>query len=399
MKILLVGDYGTATGGAEIFTLMLRDGLRRRGHDARLFTSSACPGSTPGQADYECFGTTLWFRALLQTANPWAYWKLRRILMEFKPDVVHVGIFLTQLSPLILPLLKNVPSVYRVHWYRPICLTGTKMMPDRSICSEKPGSICYRKGCLPLRDWLPLTPQMKLLRRWLGVFNLFVANSEFTKSCLIEENIGPVTVITPGVQNRPPRPLLSDPPTVVFAGRLVREKGVDVLLQAFAKVVKLIPEARLFVAGAGSEKKSLKLLIVELGLSNNVSMQGHLSHLEMENRFNDAWVQMVPSLFDEPFGMVAVEAMVRGTAVIASDCGGLIGIVEERRTGFLTPPGDIDALADAILRVLQDRELAERLGATGRQVASTKFTEKKFVNRFIEIYENLLAHNGKAAND
>jgi len=72
MKILLVSDYATPTGGAEIRMLDLRNGLRELGHDARLFASSAEP--TPGNAaDYKCFGTISSFRTLLQTANPFAY--------------------------------------------------------------------------------------------------------------------------------------------------------------------------------------------------------------------------------------------------------------------------------------------------------------------------------------
>lgn len=109
MKILLVNDYSTPTGGAEIRMLGVRDGLRERGHDARLFAGSAQP-TTGNAADYECFGTLSRFRSLLQTANPFAYVELKRVLAEFRPDVVHVRIFLTQLSPLILPLLRNIPS-------------------------------------------------------------------------------------------------------------------------------------------------------------------------------------------------------------------------------------------------------------------------------------------------
>ena len=95
MKILLINDYGTPVGGAEVLTLALRDTLRRQGHDVRLFASSA--GSSPDSqaADYVCFGTLSRWRTILQTFNPWAYVRLRRVLQEFRPDVVHVRMFLT----------------------------------------------------------------------------------------------------------------------------------------------------------------------------------------------------------------------------------------------------------------------------------------------------------------
>src|ERR1700679_3026124 len=112
MRILLVSDYATPTGGAELMVLMLRDALRLRGHDARLLASSARPLGIPSQADYECFGMTSRLRGLTQVANPSAYLSLHRILQNFKPDIVHVRLFLSQLSPLILPLLENVPAIF-----------------------------------------------------------------------------------------------------------------------------------------------------------------------------------------------------------------------------------------------------------------------------------------------
>src|SRR6266852_6109767 len=179
MKILFVNDYAVPQGGAEILILSLRDALRERGHDARLFASNAGDYDSRSLAVYSCRGTTSRFRTLLQSANPWAAMELRRVIAVFQPDVVHVQMFLTQLSPLILPLLKSVPSLYHVVWYRPICPLGTKLLPDGSLCYSPPGLVCYCSGCLSLHDWVPLMFQMKLWRRWRGVFDLVVANSEF----------------------------------------------------------------------------------------------------------------------------------------------------------------------------------------------------------------------------
>src|SRR5712692_8465621 len=126
MKILFVNDYAVPQGGAEILLLDLRDALRARGHDVRLFASNAGQNGSCSLADYTCRGTTSRFRTLLQSGNPWAAMKLRRVLADFQPDIVQVEMFLTQLSPLILPLLRNVRSIYHVVWYRPICPLGTK---------------------------------------------------------------------------------------------------------------------------------------------------------------------------------------------------------------------------------------------------------------------------------
>lgn len=389
MKILLVNDYGTPTGGAELMVLALRDGLCRKGHDARVFTSSAQGGPGGGLGDYVCFGTTSRFRTLLQTMNLCAYHRLGRVLAEFQPDVVHVKLFLTQLSPLILPLLKDVPSLCHVVWYRPVCPLGTKTLPDGTSCSTRYGTACYRNRCLPIRDWLPLMVQMRLWRKWSSAFDLTVANSEAVKRHLTAWGIEPVEVIHNGVPVQPPRPPLSVPPKVAFAGRLVREKGADVLLRAFAGAIARIPDAELLLIGEGPERESLNRLIADLGISASVSMPGYVGRREMECRLSTAWVQVVASRWAEPFGLVAAEAMMRGTAVVASACGGLPEIIQDGKTGFLFPPGDVEALSGALINLLQNRKLAEQMGRSGRKVALAHFSESTFVKRFVRLYETL----------
>ncbi|HWO41241.1 MAG TPA: glycosyltransferase family 4 protein [Candidatus Eisenbacteria bacterium] len=394
MRILLINDYASLVGGAERGILSLRDGLRSRGHDARLFASSALRSPGAGFADYECLGTTSMFRTLLQTANPFALLQLRRILAEFQPDLVHVKIFLTQLSPLILPPLRNIASLFHVVWYRPICPTGTKTLPNGSACRVNAGRACYRNRCLALHDWLPLMLQMKLWKQWRGAFDLVVANSEWIKQTLEANGFGSVEVVWNGVPVRAARPPLAFPPTAAFGGRLVREKGVDLLLHAFAKITDRVPQAKLIIAGDGPERATLQALARRLGLDSRVSWLGHLTQHEMEQRFSQAWVQVVPSLWAEPFGIVAAEAMMRGTAVIASNSGGLAEIVRDGETGFLVPPGDIEALAGRLTQILQDRALTQRLGDAGRKTALRDFNESRYVDNFLRLYERVLASRG-----
>jgi glycosyltransferase involved in cell wall biosynthesis len=391
MRVLLVNDYGTPTGGAELGMLTLREGLRARGHEVRLFASRAQP--VPGvesRADDECFGTTSRLRTLVQTANPLAARSLRRVLAEFRPDVVHVKLFLTQLSPLILRELEGVPSLFHAVWYRVVCPVGTKRLPGGEACTHRAGAACLREGCLPLRDWLPLMWQMREWRRRRGVFRLVVANSEATKRHLTEAGIGPVEVVWNGVPACAPRAALAGPPVVVFAGRLVREKGADVLLRAFAAVAAREKDARLLLFGEGPERERLSRLADELGVAARVSMPGHVGRAEMERRCAGAWVQVVPSLWEEPFGIVAAEASMRGTAVVASASGGLAEIVRDGETGLLVPPGDADALADALARLLGDRDLAERMGCAGREFALRHFNEDAYADNFIRLYERIV---------
>src|SRR5262245_49732503 len=115
-------------------SLALRDGLRRRGHEAQLFASNASPLPVANQADYTCLGSQSSPGRLLRVANPWAVTALRRVLSSYRPDVVHVRMFLTQLSPLILPLLRQVPSVLQVVNYQTICPVNSKLLPNGLAC-------------------------------------------------------------------------------------------------------------------------------------------------------------------------------------------------------------------------------------------------------------------------
>jgi glycosyltransferase involved in cell wall biosynthesis len=357
VKILLINDYSTPTGGAELLLLSLRDKLRKLGHDARCFSSSAQPLNAVPQGDYLCFGTTSRWRTILQMANPWAVHKLKQVLREFQPDVVHVFLCLTQLSPFILPLLRDYPSLYYAVWYRAICPLGIKLLPNGNACQVPLGISCYRNHCLPLRDWLPLIFQMYWWRRWYHTFNLITAASEAVKQRLLEAGIHPVKVVWHGVPIEFQRPPLQSPPVIAFAARLMMEKGTEVLLRAFALVVAKIPEAQLLLVGDGPQRESLKQLVTSLNLEANILMLGQMPRLEMEALFSRAWVQVVPSLWAEPFGLITANAMMRGTAVVASATGGSIDIVKHGKTGYLAPPGDIKALAEILVVVLQNREL------------------------------------------
>jgi glycosyltransferase involved in cell wall biosynthesis len=396
MKILLLHDYGTATGGAELQMLSLRQGLMERGHEVRLFASRVAPvEGYPPLADYMCFGTTSKLQVLTQTANPSAYWHLRRALREFQPDVVHIRMFLWQLSPLILPLLKTTPCVYQTAVYKAICPAGTNLLPDGRRCEFSPGRVCLSSGCLTPQSWAMLMVQHQLWQRWRSAIDQVVALSYAMKGELEQAGLRPVEVIHNGVAVRSPRPALSDPPTVVYAGRLVPEKGIDVLLRAFAIAQAQVPHARLLLAGQGGAEGELRQLAQNLSISEQTTWLGHRARSDLEALFDQAWVQVVPSLWAEPFGNVTTEAMMRGTAVIASAVGAQPEIVQADQTGFLVPPGDVDRLAGELVKLLQNRALAEAMGQAGRDRALTHFSEAHRTEQFLALYRRLQAHYAK----
>jgi glycosyltransferase involved in cell wall biosynthesis len=392
MKILLINDIGTATGGAELQMLSLRQGLRNLGHDVRLFSSLATPVPNSKQlADYSCFGTNTLIQVLSQTVNPSAYLKLRQILQKFRPDVVHVRMFMWQMSPIILSLLKDLPCIYQTAVYKAICPVGTKVLPNGSTCPSPPGIACLSNSCLTLQSWAVLMLQHRLWQYWRDAFDVVVALSQGMKIQLEEAGIKPVEVVYNGVPIKPKQSFLKAIPTVVYAGRLVSEKGVEILLRAFAQTQLQIPQSQLLIAGDGTEKANLQTLSQDLGINHLVRWLGYLPQEEMEQQFDGAWVQVIPSQWAEPFGNVTTEAMMRGRAVIASAVGAQPEIVRDGETGFLVTPGDVFALAAKLTLLFSQPQLAEQMGRQGRDRALDWFSEDRRNNRFLEIYTELQA--------
>jgi glycosyltransferase involved in cell wall biosynthesis len=314
---------------------------------------------------------------------------LERELRDFQPDVVQVQMFLWQLSPAILPVLRGVPAVYWAMTFKAVCPTGLKWLPTGAVCDVRAGVACLTHGCITVTGFAPLMLQRSLWRRRRNAFGAIVCCSRDVQRQLERDGIATHGVVAPGVRETAPRPPLAGPPTVTFAGRLMPEKGADVLLRAFALTRERVPTARLEIAGSGAAEPALRAHVAELGVSDAVVLHGQLGDEALGRMLDGAWVHAVPSRWPEPFGLTATEAMMRGTAVVASEVGGLADIVLHERTGLQVPPGDAPALADALVRILSDRDLAEALGRAARARARELFSIDGCLTRLEQLYEQL----------
>jgi len=392
-RILIVGDYGHMQGGAEISMLQLKDGLRGRGHEVLMVTSSAGLRSTPGDlhlTDKSVFGTTSRLRGPLQAYNPVAKRQMRVIVKEFRPDLVHLNMFLTQLSPDVLDAFAGVPVLHFVHWYRLVCMTGLKMLPDGSSCPHPAGRACLNEKCVSSPDWLFLVWQLRRLQQRRKAIVTMATASETVRARLEAEGVQVDFVIPYGTEAVGPRPVLHDPPRVGFAGRLVPAKGGETLVRAFALVLAKLPCCRLDIYGSGPQEGDLKKLCRSLGISDRVLFHGWVNKNDLSRLLAPCWVQAAVSTFEEPFGMVAVEAAMRGTAVVASNHGGYRETVVDGVTGILVPPQDAGVTARALLSVLSDRQYAERLGRAGREHALAHFEVRQFTDRQLEAIEETI---------
>ncbi|HYU36832.1 MAG TPA: glycosyltransferase family 4 protein [Gemmatimonadales bacterium] len=202
------------------------------------------------------------------------------------------------------------------------------------------------------------------------------------------------TSFRPGIDPRAVRDRFALPDAgtrwLVTVARLQRHKGMDTVIAALPAILARAPDVRYAVAGAGPDRERLEKLTHKLGLADRVRFLGGVTDQDLPALYNLASVYVGASrrserLGVEGFGISLVEASACGLPVVAGNSGGVPDAVQDGETGFLVPPEDPAALADAICRLLGDATLATRLGGNGRRAVETHFNWDRVVRDLREI--------------
>lgn len=175
---------------------------------------------------------------------------------------------------------------------------------------------------------------------------------------------------------------------VFYIGRLVYEKGVHVLLSSIPKIMEEVRNTKFVIAGDGYYADVLREKAQRLGIEDHVVFTGRISDRERDALYVAADVAVFPSLY-EPFGIVALEGMVRGTPVVVSDTGGLSEVVRHEETGLKVYPGDSDSLGWGIKRVLLDESLRTRLSENGPKEVKERFNWDRVADLTREVYRRI----------
>lgn len=277
-------------------------------------------------------------------------------------------------------------DLVHVHWPLPHALFGAVA---RATCGARLITLWYG---VELRWVQRSLPWLRWLVRWaLKTSDQVVAISSYTAREIARLSNVPVRVIpyTVGFSDAAAAP--AAPPVrrepgfrVLFVGRLVERKGVAELIEA---VRRLDPSVgvKLEVIGDGPERPKLEALVHESGLDDRVAVRGRVPAAELQAAYERADAFVLPSILDsrsdtEGLGVVLLEAMSYGVPVIGSNIGGIPDIIVDGESGLLVPPGDPGALAAALRRLADDRDLRTTLGAAGRALLGGRFA-----------WENILA--------
>ncbi len=385
MRILHVNDAVAELGGTEVYIYNLLNLLRENGHQVDLFGK-------------------VWigdlYSMLTRYYDPATYFKFLDRIRLFKPDVVHCHNISKALSPSVLHAAKRskIPIAMTIHDFHLICLKKIPILEDgkpcRGIHSKCITSNCFsmERGRLNVPYRLAKFMKISLHRRVIrNNVDAFISPSKtlyyWIKESLRIDNVRviPNFIDLSGIRCEP----LRDTKEILFIGRLSKEKGVDVLVKAMAKVVKQMSEARLTIAGTGPEEEKLRSLVRKLGLNNYIKFYGWMKRESLERLFGRAELVCVPSTIMESFGLVALESMAHGRPILVSDVGGLEELVEDGNVGYSFNVGDVVNLENRILSMLQNFPGLKRMSIEARRRVKKCYSPERHYEELMKLYGEL----------
>jgi glycosyltransferase involved in cell wall biosynthesis len=325
--------------------------------------------------------------------------RFARLLLEFRPDVVHIHGIHRQLSPSILFEARRagVPVVQSLHDYHPICPADDLLFAGSRACDPPR---CGRLNVLPCalyhcvqhsRPKSALAAAELLWRRWVvryeTLVDAFISPSHYLAQMVSDRGLrgSPMHVVPNAI---PSRSISADGRRgdFVYAGRLSREKGLPTLLKAAA-----LAGVSLTVAGTGPLRDSLVA-----SAPAGVRFLGFLGGDEIDRLLGGCRAAVVPSEWAENAPMAVLEPMALGRPVIASRMGGIPEQVRDGVDGVLFHAGDHIELAAALRVLADDAALADRLGRSARQRATSMFDPQAHIRQLVRIYESVGRMRGAA---
>ena len=369
MRILFwMGTFWPAIGGVTVQAARFLPALLEHGHEIVVVAfASKDSVEVPCKVEHQSipvYRIPLWkshndLEQLITIRQ-----EISQIVHSFVPDVIHkngVGIGDFFLHSTSLP--PSVPTLVALHQDWP---SGSDTLAQQTLRSA---------------DWVVGVSET-LLERGRQLAPEIIPRSSVIHNAVTEPIIQPEAL-----------PVLT--PRLLCIGRLVSEKGFDIALRAAASIIGRFPGLRLIITGDGPERVNLQRQATDLGIEKAVEFTGWISPDAVPALLNTATAVLMPSRCQEAFGLIALEAALMSRPVVASRIGGIPEIVLHNQTGLLVEAGNSTALAEAISHLLDQPEIAVRMGQFARILALKRFSFMRYLEAYETLYRRVVADRRK----
>jgi glycosyltransferase involved in cell wall biosynthesis len=378
MKILLLHNYYQRSGGEDVVVQQEKALLEAHGHTVDLLTADNSRITGIKSQATVALGSIYSRRSRAQ---------VEKKIISSKPDIVHVHNFFPQLSPSVYYACTkaNVPVIQTLHNFRLIC-PNALLFREGKPCEDCVGrtipwpgikNACYRDSHVGTAVLATMLTTHRLWGTW-QVVDAYIALSKFARRKLISGGVPSNHLfVKPNCLMPDPGMRVRSGDYALFVGRLSLEKGINTLLAAWAH----LPARRLKIVGDGPLRD-----VVEHTDIPNVEFIGPQSSEAVMGLLGAAAFLVVPSECYENFPRVIVEAFAKGVPVLGSRIGSMEELIEDRRTGVLFRPGDIQDLANKAEWLFSHPDELQRMSDEARREFETKYTAEQNYKQLMQIY-------------
>ncbi|HIS36210.1 TPA: glycosyltransferase family 4 protein [Candidatus Scatousia excrementigallinarum] len=412
MKILLVNKFHYIKGGSETYYFGLGELLEKSGHDVIYFSMKDDKNKPCPQEKY--FVENVDFNApmgkfkLMKTALKMLYSreakkKFKKLILDEKPDIIHLNIFQSQLTASIVDVAHKyrIPIVYTAHDLKSVC-PNYQMLNHGEVCEKcLHGKYinCFKTSCMKDSRLKSLLATMEAdvykRKKTYRKIDLIITPSEFYKRKIDEAKIAdcPVVHMTNFLpQGTQYSAVNKVGDYILYFGRLSREKGIITLIEAYSRSNCELP---LYIVGTGAVKEEIEGKIKELSMTDKIKLLGFKSGRELKDIVDASRCVVLPSEWYENGPYSIMEAMAAGKPVIVSNLGGLPEFVDDGITGYIVPAKDAEKFAEAIKKMsdMPSKDLLA-MGQAATQKAKSMFDAQKYAREVIEKYKEII-ENGR----
>ena len=380
--VVVHNAYGSFSGEEAVVEGTKRL-LRDKGHDVVEFARSSAEIGQMSLGKLRAFFSGVYSGSARR--------RMRELLTETRPDLVHVHNVYPLISPSVLVECRRagVPVVMTVHNYRLVCPNGLHMV-NGQVCERCCGGReywCILRNCTgeflksvgyALRNWVA-----RKWRLFLDNVTLYAALTEFQRQRLIAAGFPRDRIqVIPNMA----APIKADPETglghyVGYVGRISPEKGLPLLMAAARNCLDVVFKA------AGTYERMPNL---PQQAPANFEFLGHLNAEALAEFYRACRIVVLPSTWFEGFPMVLAEAMLRGKPIVCSRIGGLPEIVDDGVTGLLFEPGNVEELAEKVRCLWDSPDLCRQMGEAGRQKALREYSPDRYYERLMALYQRAI---------